>query len=61
MTAGFPDVHLHFPDSNGKVFELELTPEARLFPPVRAVPLAVVWLLTDCCSFCAPDRSIFNG
>lgn len=27
VTAGFPDVHLHFPDSNGKVFELELTPE----------------------------------
>ncbi|EEC10954.1 bace-2, putative, partial [Ixodes scapularis] len=27
VTAGFPDVHLHFPDSSGKVFELELTPE----------------------------------
>lgn len=27
VTSGFPDVHLHFPDSNGKVFRLELSPE----------------------------------
>ncbi|CAN7938173.1 unnamed protein product, partial [Ixodes hexagonus] len=38
VALGFPDIHLHFPDLSGKVFQLELTPEASPLDILTAAP-----------------------